>query len=270
MFECGDCGKGFPSGWRARENHCNATGHNPPEFECDTCDLWFDDNYDKSEHMKNWGHQNDNLNYYECDICIELFTNRQDRTDHEVDHHHWCRDCQRQFINRNNIKQHLNSRTHRGQKIVCPFCKNSFTTATGMTHHVENGACSAIPNWGREKTYRFIRSRDPTGVISKKLIGWTGDSGGYEAGQRSWNGSAYECYFCHREFRTLYSLNQHLNSPAHQQALYHCPNRRCGQDFKTLGGVINHLESESCGAMRFETVQRKIGDIVSGNRLISF
>lgn len=41
-------------------------------------------------------------------------------------------------------------------------------------------------------------------------------------------------------------------------------------DFKSLAGIINHLESESCGMMRFEQVQKKIGDIISGDRRITF
>lgn len=41
-------------------------------------------------------------------------------------------------------------------------------------------------------------------------------------------------------------------------------------DFKSLAGIINHLESESCGYTRFETVQNKIGELVSGNRRIAF
>jgi hypothetical protein len=52
--------------------------------------------------------------------------------------------------------------------------------------------------------------------------------------------------------------------------LYHCPNPRCRVEFKTLGAIINHLESETCGAMRFDAVQRRIGDIVSGKRLLRF
>ena len=41
-------------------------------------------------------------------------------------------------------------------------------------------------------------------------------------------------------------------------------------DFRTLASVINHLESESCGFMRFETVQRKMGNVLGGDRLLTF
>jgi len=57
---------------------------------------------------------------------------------------------------------------------------------------------------------------------------------------------------------------------ADQQNLYHCPNRGCGLDFKTLASTINHLESESCGFMRFEAVQRNMGDLISSNRRLTF
>ncbi len=56
------------------------------------------------------------------------------------------------------------------------------------------------------------------------------------------------------------------------QELYHCPNKvRCGLQFKTLAGMFNHLESESCGFIKFNGVQSKVGNILAGNhRLIGF
>lgn len=169
-----------------------------------------------------------------------------------------------------------------------PFCKRRFVTATGVAHHLESSACPHAPYIDRDNVYQFIRSKDPHGAISKKLLSWHG-SDRYEATGRSWNGYAYECYFCHRQFGQLRSLNQHLNSPARtslgfctcashpvdesfldQQDLYHCPNRACRLNFKTLASVINHLESESCGFMRFGAVQAKMGNVLSGDRLMKF
>lgn len=54
-----------------------------------------------------------------------------------------------------------------------------------------------------------------------------------------------------------------------QQALYHCPNRGCGKDFTTLGAVINHLESKTCRFMRFQEIQRGIGGLINGQRLLN-
>ncbi|EON98955.1 putative zinc finger protein [Phaeoacremonium minimum UCRPA7] len=185
--------------------------------------------------------------------CRESWPSDQMACDHEINDHHYCRDCDRTFMNLNNIRMHLKSRAHLGQTIGCPFCSKAFTTATGLIHHLENGACPQASHIDRDSIYRFVRLKDPGGLISKNIIGWTG-SEQYEASKKAWNGYGYECRLCHREFKALNSLNQHLNSPVHQQNLYHCPNAGCRQDFKNLAGIINHLESESCGFTRFDNV----------------
>ncbi|KAF3769355.1 hypothetical protein M406DRAFT_287495 [Cryphonectria parasitica EP155] len=262
MFECGTCIKVFPAGWRARENHCNATGHRRPLFECDTCFRVCASESARRQHMKDKNHFK-----WECDHCVETWPTEDALKSHEIDDHLYCADCDRHFNNDNNIRMHLRSRIHQGTDIVCPFCKTRFTTATGLCHHLERGACPNAPDLDRDTIYMTVRRLDPDGVISKKLIGWHG-SDKYEATGRAWNGYAWACYLCQRTFKTCDSLNQHLNSPVHQQALYHCP--KCRREYTTLAGIINHLESESCGFMRFETVQRNIDGLVRGNRLLGF
>ncbi|KAK4130590.1 hypothetical protein BT67DRAFT_410561 [Trichocladium antarcticum] len=278
MFECGSCVRAFPSGWRARDQHCNATGHDLPAFECDTCDLYFPNERLRLNHMRYNGHFQDNASScssiageYECNQCSWSFHTEDDRNKHYIEDHLYCEDCDRNFISLNNIRMHLNSRAHRANSIKCPFCTASYTTATGMTHHLERGACPNAPNLNRDQIYQFVRSKDPNGLISKNTIAWHDERNTtYVASGKSWNGSSYECYFCHREFGKLPSLNQHLASDVHREALYHCFQPSCRLEFKTLAACINHLESESCGAVRFETVQRRIGDIVNSNRMIRF
>ncbi|KAL2177411.1 uncharacterized protein P884DRAFT_307338 [Thermothelomyces heterothallicus CBS 202.75] len=107
---------------------------------------------------------------------------------------------------------YLQSRIHRGEQVACPFCDRCFATATGVAHHLESSGCPNAPCINRDRVYQLVRSKDPHGAISKKLLTWHG-SHQYEATSRSWNGYAYECYVCHREFIQLNSLNQHLNSP---------------------------------------------------------
>ncbi len=108
---------------------------------------------------------------------------------------------------------------HRGTDIKCPFCCSNFTTATGLVHHLERGSCPYASDLNRDEIYRFVRSKDPNGLISKKLIGWKGESNvTYQVSGRAWNGDAWECYFCHRGFGTATSLEQHLNSNARMSA----------------------------------------------------
>ncbi|TLD14079.1 uncharacterized protein PgNI_02859 [Pyricularia grisea] len=229
--ECWECGKYFSSGAVALRQHCQSTSHT------------------------------------ECRRCYATFSNNQDRIKHEADQHAYCFDCDRDFLNPNNARQHLNSKTHRGHSMQCPLCNKLYTTATGIVYHIESGGCPNTQNFSRDAVYRLVRSRDPQGIISKKLIGWTGGDE-YEATDRTWNGYGYECYLCHRIFPKIHSLNQHLKSPAHQQSYYHCPNLVCRNEFRTLASLVNHLESESCGYMRFETVQDRAKRMILGGRII--
>jgi hypothetical protein len=118
-------------------------------------------------------------------------------------------------------QQHLNSRTHRGQHIQCPFCSGHYTTATGLAQHVETGSCPKASALNRDLLYKFVRSKDPSGIFTKNLIGWT-NSVQYEANDRSynWNRQGWECYLCHRTFAHLQNLNQHLNSPTRKWPLF--------------------------------------------------
>ncbi|KAI5459426.1 hypothetical protein BGZ63DRAFT_491712 [Mariannaea sp. PMI_226] len=264
-FQCGSCSKTFPSGFQARENHCSSTGHERPQYECESCPRWFRNQSACNQHM-------DALNHwpYECAVCDETWPTAEQRKDHQIRTHFYCGPCKRQFQSFNNIKMHLQSRIHQGTNIRCPFCRETrFATATGLTHHLETGSCSVAHTLNRDTIYQFIRSKDPQGIVSKNLIEWQ-PSYSCEVNGKSWNGWAYECYICGRTYKELQSLNQHVNSPVHQQALYHCPQRGCAKDFKTLASLVNHLQSESCGCIPFHEVQRGISDFIRGNRMLEF
>ncbi|KAK9421795.1 hypothetical protein SUNI508_05396 [Seiridium unicorne] len=211
-FTCGSCWKAFPAGWQARENHLSATGHHAPTYECDACPRYFASEAARHQHMNTLNHFE-----WECAICNETWPTREQRTEHEQEDHDYCRACKRTFANRNNLRMHLNSSVHRGQKIRCPFCDASYATATGLTHHIETGSCPRAAGLTRDTLFQAVRSRDPGGFITKNLIGWEGSSQ-YEANDRSYNYSrgAWECYLCHRLFGRLPDLNKHLNSPARE------------------------------------------------------
>ncbi|KAL1607157.1 hypothetical protein SLS59_002861 [Nothophoma quercina] len=170
------------------------------------------------------------------------------------------------------MRQHMNSNIHRGTDITCPFCKRGFATATGVTHHLESGSCPKARSLNRDTILAEIRRRDPNHVITKKLLTYHQTESSITATSASWNPhiGMYQCYLCHKGFHELKSLNSHVNSPAHEEKVYHCPGRMCGREFRALAALFNHLESEICGAVRFEAVQRNVGGILSGQRTIGF
>ena len=141
-----------------------------------------------------------------------------------------------------------------GAAIACPWCKNTYTTASGLTIHLESGSCSSGLN--RQRIKGIVQQLDRNNVITRPMITMPGyDNVQTIATARSFNGSGYECYLCRREFSTLNGLNNHLRSPVHEQNFYRCPGRGCGREYKVLSGLVQHVESESCGLMRFASVQ---------------
>lgn len=166
--------------------------------------------------------------------------------------------------------QHMNSSVHQQPSVTCPFCRRNFTTATGVAHHLERGSCPNARSANRDTILAELRKRDTNHVITKKMLTYYPAST-WSATTETWNGDFYECYLCHREFTQLRSLNQHLSSDAHRENVYHCINRgRCAKDFKTLAALFNHLESESCGATRFEQVRKNVNGMFNSSRMITF
>ena len=85
------------------------------------------------------------------------------------------------------------------------------------------------------------------------------------ATQRSYNGANYECLLCHREFCRLDSLNSHLQSPAHDEKIYRCPNRDgCGIELSTMSALCQHAESDKCGVQRFRYVRDAMDSLLVG------
>ncbi|KAF4630250.1 hypothetical protein G7Y89_g7885 [Cudoniella acicularis] len=184
----------------------------------------------------------------------------------------WCYPCDKYFNTQNGYSmhmehntahkdldwecEHMHSRIHAGADMQCPFCKRSFATASGVTIHLESGSCSSGLN--RHKINDMVRRLDRNNVITRPMITMPGyDRVETIATSRAWNGSGFECYLCTKQFNSLHSLNNHLKSPAHEQKIYRCPNRQCGREYKLLSGLVQHVESESCGLMRFSQVQRQ-------------
>lgn len=167
--------------------------------------------------------------------------------------------------------KHLNSSTHRGKNIACPFCKAALTSASGLSHHLETGSCPRATNINHRTMFQAISQRDPSGLLTNKLLTYPESNIQNIATNATWNGCSYECYLCRREYGTLRALNQHLNSPAHDQKLYHCPNRSCNRHFGRLAALFNHLESESCNFVRFEKVQTHVHNLITGRqKLVGF
>lgn len=267
MYECETCVDTFYY-WSDAEDHMDNYGHWP---ECETCNRTFRTMVACRQHMNAVDHW---APRFDCETCDQKFRSMRAAEQHMAAKGHYrnyCRDCDRHFQNANNLKMHLNSKVHRGTSLSCPFCAIKYTSATGLTHHLERGACVKAPFLNRETIWKLVRRQDPNGIITNKQIEWHKEqSCEYEVTGEAHNGQAWECYLCHKEFRQSIDLTRHLNSNAHKQRVYHCPNYQCHKEFITLAALFNHLESEACQFMKFAKVQEQVHGIVTGQRRIGF
>ncbi|PYH96845.1 zinc finger protein [Aspergillus ellipticus CBS 707.79] len=253
--------------------HMSARGHWAPTIPCEMCDRMFHSVRAAEQHMDALGHWAPSV---PCETCSRMFYTEGEAEQHMRKKNHfknYCSSCDRHFQNENNLRMHLNSNIHRGQNIVCPFCRRGFTAASGLSHHLETGSCPQASNLNRETIYKIIEKRDKQGTITNKLLEWhSSNDSHYSVTDYAFNGDCWECYVCHRGFNTRTALNSHLNSPVHKQKLYRCPNskQKCGKQFITLAALFGHLESESCAFMRFEKVQQQIKGVFNSSRSIAF
>jgi hypothetical protein len=157
--------------------------------------------------------------------------------------------------------QHSSSRVHKSRDLNCPLCSKSFKVPSAIALHIESGACHNI---SRHQVTAAVHSLKivPTISISRRLGGiGRATITKYSATELAFNGSAYECYLCHRTFGILNSLNAHLNSPAHDADEFKCP--KCKVAFKLISGLIQHIESEVCGMAKFKQVEDQTSALTS-------
>jgi len=165
--------------------------------------------------------------------------------------------------------QHANSRVHQARDIGSPICNKKFKVPSAIALHIESGACHNIT---RHQVTKAVQSLKIAATISlSHRIEYPSGSAhiSYTASDKAWNGYAYECYLCHRNFNTLVSLDSHLASPVHDADEFGCPKGK--RRYKLVSGLIQHIESEVCGIARFQQVQDFAQDLSDQfKRLLTF
>jgi len=201
---------------------------------------------------------------------MQTFGSYAELQEHDRDVHTYCTDCKRPFQSESNLRHHLNSKLHRPANVRCPGrgCNRAFVSHSALVTHFESGTCKS--RMTREQLDRLVVRTDTNNYITNPARLLPGPLGRYEppantvtwATERSWNAlsMAFECFLCHKTFNTLPRLNQHLQSPVHQDKIYRCPKSDCRTKFVTLSGLCQHVEGGSCGVRMF----RQVRDVMDG------
>ncbi|KAF9471813.1 hypothetical protein BDN70DRAFT_887708 [Pholiota conissans] len=267
MSNCSRCNIYFNTFYGLHQHKVKSTRH----FLCQYgCNVDFTKVEDLLNHL---------CHLHESTFCVQcglVFDTELDRKMHfrTSDQHQYCTPCDRHFISKSNLRQHLNSSAHRTKDVGCPFrCGAKFISRSALILHLEIGRCASGAN--HNTVNRFVRQfdtihliTDPSRLITKgesslnKNIRWI-------ATNETWNGRAYECYLCHSQHRTLNALQRHFDSPTHQDQIYICPESRCGDRFKAFSALMQHIESEKCGVSRFRSVQNAMDSIFGHMRRLT-
>jgi len=250
---CDDCDKDFPT-WTGLKDHWVQS---PRHSYCQYCDDHFPDSEDLEEHLKDSHHY--------CSSCRRVFKNDFGLKEHYrlSSAHQYCSPCDRHFQSASNLQTHLNSSIHRPKEVKCPFrCGMAFVSRSALVLHLEAGGCSS--GIDRKTVNRYVRQFDKSGVITdpSRLLTSGSEDVTYMATRASWNGRGYECYLCDNEYSTLKGLNQHLTSPRHQEKVYICRGPSCGCRFVALSALVQHIESEKCGVLKYRAVQSTMDSLL--------
>ncbi|EJD40337.1 hypothetical protein AURDEDRAFT_91029 [Auricularia subglabra TFB-10046 SS5] len=262
MVYCDVCDRGFGS-LQAFWQHCD----NSARHECCCCYYHFNNYDDEADHLEE--------EHVLCGICDEWVFDDAAFHKHNKHQHadRYCASCRRMFMAPSNYNSHMNSSLHRTKDIPCPHrargCTHTFVSHSAMTLHLESGHC--VSGMTRADVNQRVIELDRGRVITdpSRLL-TNGTTTKYRATSQAWNGHAWECYLCHAQLSSRGALDNHLNSPRHEQKMYICPGPKCGQRFTTLSGLMQHIESDKCGVQRFRVVQDAISQLTNGMKRLGF
>ncbi|KIY64138.1 hypothetical protein CYLTODRAFT_402291 [Cylindrobasidium torrendii FP15055 ss-10] len=206
-------------------------------------------------------HCDERVDHSYCSECRRLFFNPVFLQKHMSSKHQWCFECARGFDKSIDLNQHKHSIAHKPRVMKCALCLRMFKEPSSIAHHIESGECT--PGLNRHQVTQTVQALE---VKPSILIDDSDDESDSDnasetgsissvATEDAFNGTAYECPRCEQTFKTLYSLNLHLSSAAHDDNKFKCPD--CESKFTLLSGLIQHLESESCGAASIKKVEKE-------------
>ncbi|EKM52220.1 uncharacterized protein PHACADRAFT_186410 [Phanerochaete carnosa HHB-10118-sp] len=263
-YMCLQCKREFVSPEARKAHYLENESHH----YCDICDQEFRSVMGLELHLED-------LHLY-CRVCGVFFLSQAEKDElHAARPHFYCGSCPRGFKTENNLVHHM--RTHLPKGIHCPGkkCSRSFALPADLVHHMESGGCRSRVT--RHEVNRAVIAYDRVCVITDASRLLLGPDGSYAkpadvqewATEESWNGSAFECVFCHKTFWQLAHLNNHLQSPAHADKIYKCPAvyGGCAAQFGTLSALVQHAEIATCGISRFQgQVHTVVDEITRGMR----
>lgn len=200
-FGCGMCALTWPSEDELEEHEIEDHDY----WRCWDCHRGFRSEWEQQAHMED-------AHGFECEWCDTLWATDEDLARHEEEVHLFCRVCCQDFDSADSYAEHRFSSKHFRQPTVCPFCPYACETAAGVVHHIERGACPIFITANHSALFGVIKRLAPNSYVTKLVLEFHPKK--FLAKQGRWNGDAWECRLCFREFGSELTLNHHLSLPS--------------------------------------------------------
>ncbi|KAF9561630.1 hypothetical protein CPC08DRAFT_735496 [Agrocybe pediades] len=230
-YGCDWCGTRFRSRYALIQHWTQS----PQHHYCQYCDKHYPNAGALENHRES--------DHFYCSSCEKVFESEHGLHSHyrQSPKHDWCDLCKRLFQNANNLKTHMRC-VHGPKNVKCvsDHCDKKFISRSAMIKHLEMGKCPS--GIDRYDVHKCVRRTDDDQLIMKAPISVAEDS---------WNGHAFECPLCDKEFDYAKSLASHLISPKHKDEirLYSCPGWDCDLRFRLFSAFVEHVDSKKCDAL---------------------
>jgi hypothetical protein len=262
-YHCGTCWRDFPAGFRAREQHCEALGHLPPEFECDTCPGFFRNERQLTRHMNyrnHWvtppnsagdGEPNDGTGP-SCAVCWKQFTSEAGRDRHCYDTGHLkfsCPVCRERFATSAAQAQHCKATGH--IIVFCSVCGNVYFSENARDQHFRAKHQVHQPQSPPESNKPQHQCRSCASVFetnfelrSHKAISHHWDLPDDQCyPQQNSLSSRYWCVVCGSYFASKGSRDTHCITTGCDPPEFEC--ETCPRDFPNAKRLHKHMDATS-------------------------
>jgi hypothetical protein len=189
-------------------------------------------------------HRRNSTDHHLCVICEQDFDDNDKLQEHYKEEHYECDECDTVFDTHEGYQEHAADEHH-----YCKECDRFFTKESGLRAHL-NSSVHASENLGCP----MEECKQACASLSALILHW--EAGGACAGT---DVNEYRV----DKWMRVYDVHRVLhNGRGGDEMRYNCCSDDCERSFRTLGGLMQHIESGVCNAAEDDFVKELTSNIL--------